>query len=154
MSRLRSRLGVMAVAAVWIGCASPAAAKDLACDWKALGSFSLNFGSIDPSNPVPFPLTRPITTVTTNANLVGDCNTGATMVVEIVGGNSRTMTNGAGSTIAYTISGFPLTLPRPGNNQYTDFIAAGAPSGTITYGAAANARAGVYTDTVRISVTP
>ncbi len=76
------------------------------------------------------------------------------MVVDVVGGTSRTLSNGTGGTIAYTLSGFPLSLARPGNNQYTNFIAAGAPSGTITYAAVANARAGSYTDTVQISVTP
>lgn len=86
--------------------------------------------------------------------MAGDCNGGPTMVIDVVGGVSRTLSNGSGGTIAYTLSGFPMTLARPGNNQFVDFLAAGTPSGTIAYSAVANAPAGSYTDVVRISITP
>lgn len=153
-TKLWTAAAYCALALALVGWAAPAAARDGICDWKASGSFSLSFGAIDPSNSAAFPLTRAMTTVTTNANMVGDCNGGPTMVIDVVGGTSRTLSNGSGGTIAYSLSGFPLTLARPGNNQFVNFVAAGAPSGTIAYSSVAGAPVGFYTDTVRISVTP
>jgi hypothetical protein len=146
------------IAIALFGSALPAYAKDISCSFKttSLGALRLSFGFLDPSNRAQFPLVRPVTTFTTNGNEVGDCNAGPglNMVINVEGGTSRTLTNGAGGTIAYTLSGFPITLARPGNNKYTDFIAAGAPTGTIQWSAVADARAGGYSDSVTLSVTP
>lgn len=128
---------------------APAHAKDFLCGFQATG-LALNFGSLDPSNAVQ--VVKSVQAVNLNANNVGDCNGGPTLTISIVGGTSRTLSNGT-DTIPYTIAGFPITMPQPGNNRYVNFLSP-AMTGTISAGTYANASAGTYTDTVTISVSP
>ena len=137
------------LAALLLVAVAPVQAKDLLCEFQATG-LALNFGTIDPSNPVQ--VVTAVQAVNMNANNAGDCNGGGNFTVDIVGGTSRTLSNGTDS-IPYTIAGFPVNVAEPGNNKYVNFLSP-AMTGTIAAGTYANASAGTYTDTVTISVSP
>jgi hypothetical protein len=139
------------LAALALAGAGPVHAKDFLCGFQATG-LGLSFGSLDPSNAVQ--VVKSVQVVNTNADKVGDCNGGATLTISVVGSTSRTLSNGAGGSIPYTIAGFPITMGQPGNNRYAVFFPPPALTGTIGAGAYANAPAGTYTDTVTISVSP
>lgn len=137
--------------ALILACAAPAHAKDLACGFQATG-LGLTFGNLDPSNAVQ--VVRTVQAVNAGAGNVGDCDLVAgTLTISVVGATSRQLSNGAGGTIPYTLSGFPITMGQPGNRVYVNFLSA-ALTGTIAAGAYADAPAGTYTDTVTLSVTP
>jgi hypothetical protein len=138
------------LAALALARAGPAHAKDMICDFQATG-LALRFGILDPSNAVQ--VIKSVQVVNANADKVGDCNGGATLTVSVVGSTLRTLSNGAGGSIPYTIAGFPITLAQPGNNKYAIFLSP-ALTGTIGAGTYADAPAGTYTDTVTISVSP
>jgi spore coat protein U-like protein len=93
---------------------------------------------------------------TLNADRVGDCQP-ANQTLQITADNglnfsgSRRLKNVASADfIAYSLTALPLTLPKPGNNAFLTFTF----SGTVVGSAYANAPAGVYSDTVLISVNP
>lgn len=138
-----------AVATLWLA-AFPAQAADSTCSFRG-GGASLAFGWLDPS--VASNVTVPVTVGTLE---VGDCNPKAqTLSISAdnglnFSGGSRRMSDGAGNFIAYSLSGLPLTMNRPGNNSYATFTF----SGTVLGTAYQNASAGTYTDIVIISVTP
>lgn len=130
--------------------AMPAFAADSTCAFRG-GGASLGFGTLDPS--VASTVTVPVTLGTLD---VGDCNP-KTQTLTITadngqnfGGGSRRMSNGSGGFIAYSLSGLPLTMNRPGNNTYAIFTF----SGTVLSAAYENATAGSYSDSIIISVTP
>ena len=132
-------------------------AADTVCNFRAKG-LNLNFGIINPS--IVQNIVRPITVATTFANQAGDCTAGSNMTVDIVGSSTRLLVNGI-NTISYTISGFPIVLPRPGNappgnpgTGYVTWFSPGQLQGTILWSAYANAPAGSYIDNVILSVTP
>ena len=136
--------------------AAPVFAADTICSFRARG-LSLNFGLIDPS--VGLNISRPITIVVTNANQAGDC-VGGNMTISIVGSSSRQLVSGV-NIIDYTVSGFPITLPRPGNAPpgnpapgYINWFAPGQLQGTILWPAFANAPAGTYVDSITLQVNP
>jgi spore coat protein U-like protein len=149
----------------WLSCcamggmlsALPAWAADTACGFRARG-LSLNFGVLDPS--INSMVSKPIVAATSFANLAGDCTGAAPMTISIQGGaTSRQLTKGS-DTIAYTISGFPISLAKPGNsppgqpNTGWSTWLTGAITATVQWSAYANAPAGTYTDAVTIEVTP
>jgi len=125
------------------------------CVFRGSG-LSLNFGTLDPSSNLA--VTMPVVASATFANMAGDCNPiNQTMTISIQGGaTSRQLTNGT-DTIAYNLSGavtFPVTLARPGNNNWATWFTAGQITGTIQWTAYADAPAGTYQDTVTIVVNP
>lgn len=132
--------------------ATPVDAKNASCQFEATGLI-LAFGNLDPSNAVQ--KVQVVQAQNVGAGSVGDCNTvGVTMSVQIVGSSSRSMSNGAGGVIPYTLAGFPVTgITQPGNNKYVNFLSVGV-AGTIAAGSYADAPAGTYSDTVTISVSP
>lgn len=137
--------------------AAPVFAADLVCNFRVRG-LSLNFGLIDPS--IAQTISRPIIVQTTFANQAGDCVGGGNMTVSIVGASLRQLVNGV-DTINYTISGFPVVLPKPGNappgnpaNGYVTWFTPGQLQGIILWSDYANASAGSYTGNFTISVDP
>lgn len=132
-------------------------AADTVCNFRAKG-LNLNFGIINPS--IVQDIVRPITVTTTFANQAGDCTAGSNMTVDIVGSSTRLLVNGI-NTISYTISGFPIVLPRPGNappgnpgTGYVTWFNPGQLQGIILWSAYADVRAGNYIDNVILSVNP
>lgn len=145
------RLVLAAAAAAACVCASPAWAKDTLCGFQATG-LALTFGPLDPSNAVQ--VVKVVQAANVNAGNVGDCNaSGATLSVSVIGGTSRQLTGPPGGAIPYTLAGFPISMPEPGNNRYANFLSVGL-TGTIAQGAYADAPAGTYSDTVTITVSP
>ncbi len=125
---------------------SPALSRDASCEFRGAG-VRLTFGNLDPSNPVQ------VVRVLQGAGEVGDCNSkGLTLTVSIVGSSDRQLTNLAGGVIPYTLSGFPVTIPQPGNNAYPSFLP--GLTGTIAAGAYVDAPAGSYSDNVTLRVLP
>jgi spore coat protein U-like protein len=129
----------------------------LECRFRASG-LALNFGTLDPSSNVA--ATMPVVAATTPASLAGDCANGNMTISIADGASSRLLTYGA-DTIAYTISGLPITLAKPGNvppgnpdTGWATWFGAGQITGIIQWSAYANAPAGTYLDTVTIVVTP
>ena len=136
---------------------SPMFAADTVCNFRARG-LNLSFGMIDPS--IVQTISKPITVQTTFANQAGDCVVGGNMTMSIVGSSSRQLVNGV-NTINYSISGFPIVLPKPGNapngNPGSGFVAWFTPGqlqGTILWSDYADAPAGNYLDNITISVNP
>ena len=132
-------------------------AADAVCNFRAKG-LNLNFGSINPS--IVQDIVRPITVTTTFANQAGDCTAGSNMTVDVVGPSTHLLVNGI-NTISYTISGFPIVLPRPGNappgnpgTGYVTWFNPGQLQGTILWSAYADAPAGIYIGSVVLSVFP
>jgi hypothetical protein len=146
-----TRFLVPPLAALLLACGVPAHGKDSACEFKAVG-LALAFGTLDPSNPIE--VIKPVQAVNVGAGTVGDCSIAAgTMTVSVIGSTSRQLTNGAGGAIAYELRGFPLAMPQPGNKVYANFLSVDL-TGRIAAGAYADAPAGIYWDTVTLSVTP
>lgn len=136
---------------------APSWAADAVCQFQARG-LNLNFGALDPSSNAS--TNYPVVAATTFANMAGDCTGTGNMTISIVGSASRQLVSGA-NTINYTITGFPISLPKPGNapqgNPGSGYISWFAPNqiqGTIQWSAYADAPAGIYSDSVTISVTP
>lgn len=143
------------VAASFFSSASWAA--DAVCQFRAKG-LDLNFGILDPSINVPVP--APVVATTTFANMAGDCTAPGTMTISIVGSSTRQLVSGA-NTIEYTITGLPISLPKPGNappgkpeSGYTTWFAPNQIQGIIQWSAYANAPAGIYTDSITVSINP
>lgn len=128
------------------------------CSFRAPSGLSLNFGDLDPSVQAPV---RAWMTSSTLANMAGDCAGGTpNMVISINGLSTRQLVQGTAS-ITYTITGFPIQLPKPGNNApvgsnvgWVTWFAGTQIEGQIQWSAFADAPAGLYTDNVTIDVTP
>lgn len=130
------------------------------CSFRGAG-LGLSFGNLDPSSGSA--ATQPVVATASFANMAGDCTpTGQTMQIFITdGASARQLTGPAGNVIAYSISGFPVTLNRPGNNSpagsnngWATWFTAGQITGTIAWAAYADAPAGTYTETVSITINP
>ena len=152
---LTLRLIVVLMLIVWVPV--PVFAANLLCSFRAKG-LNLSFGLINPS--IAQTISSPITFQTAFANQAGDCNGGGNMMVSIVGSSTRQLVSGA-NVISYTISGFPIVLPKPGNappgnpgKGYVTWFTPGQLQGTILWNDYANAPAGSYTDNFTISVDP
>lgn len=137
--------------------AAPGFAADLVCNFRAKG-LNLNFGQIDPS--INQTISSPITVQTAFANQAGDCNGGGNMTISLVGSTALQLVSGV-NTINYTISGFPIVLPKPGNappgnpgNGFVTWFTPGQLQGTILWNDYAGAAAGSYTGNFTISVNP
>lgn len=151
-------LSMATIVGASLGMVSPASAADLVCNFRARG-LSLNFGTLNPS--IVQDITSPVTVATTNANMAGDCTPPGNMTISLVGSSSRQLVNGA-NKIDYTISGLPITLPKPGNappgNPGSGYVTWFTPGpqlqGTILWAAYADAPAGNYSDSVTISINP
>ena len=135
----------------------PVLAADLVCNFRAKG-LSLNFGLIDPS--INQTISSPITVQTAFANQAGDCNGAGNMTVSIVGSSLRQLVSGV-NTINFTVSGFPIVLPKPGNappgnpgNGYVTWFTPGQLQGTILWSDYAGAPAGSYTGNFTVSIDP
>ena len=106
----------------------------------------MSFGLLDPS--INNPPQRVLHV------LAGDCAGDQTMTISGDNGlnytGSRNLKNSAGDLIAYDLVAVPNSQSGPGKGQYASFDF----HGTILWSAYANASAGMYTDTVIISVTP
>lgn len=136
---------------------SPSWAADTVCQFRAKG-LDLDFGTLDPSINVPG--SAPVVATTTFANMAGDCTGTGNMTISMVGSTSRQLVSGA-NAINYTITGFPISLPKPGNappgnpaSGYTTWFAPNQIQGTILWSAYADAPAGIYTDSITISINP
>ena len=145
----------VAIVAANLCAVAPLFAAGTVCNFRAKG-LSLNFGVLNPS--IVQNISKPITVATTFANQAGDCTGGGNMAISIVGSSSRQLVNGP-NTINYTISGLPVSLPKPGNapnrNQaagFVDWFTSGQLQGTILWSAYADAPAGNYTDSITVSV--
>jgi spore coat protein U-like protein len=141
-------------ATVFLG--SPAWGADAVCRFRA-GGLSLNFGTLDPSSNAA--VGKPVVVATTFADMAGDCSNG-TMTISIQGSASRQLVNGS-NTINYTITGLPITLPKPGNappgnpgGGYVTWFAPNQLQGVIEWIDYADVPAGTYTDSVTILVNP
>lgn len=148
------------VAASFLSSASWAAGS--VCEFRALGGLALEFGTLDPSINQP----AQATLATNNlSNMAGNCNGPGNMTISIVGSTSRQLVSGA-NTINYTITGLPISIPKPGNapsgneppgNPDKGYITWFIPSqivGIIPWNAFADAPAGVYSDSVTIDISP
>lgn len=128
---------------------SPAFANGNTCLFQAKG-LALNFGTLNPSSGAT--VSVPVAAATLNANAVGDCASGKTMVFTADNGlhfsGSRRMTNGT-DFIPYSIT-LPANQPGPGNGIYIKFTF----TGTVASTSYQNASAGNYGDTVTLTVTP
>lgn len=145
-TKLAPRAFAALCCALLLACPAPALSRDASCEFRGAG-VTLTFGNLDPSNPVQ------VVRMLQGAGEVGDCNSkGLNLTVSIVGPSARQLTNGSGGVIPYTLSGFPVTMPQPGNNAYPSFLA--GLTGTIASGVYVDAPAGAYSDNVTIRVDP
>jgi spore coat protein U-like protein len=130
-----------------LGAALPAYAKNKNCSFQASG-LSMSFGVLNPSSGVD--AFAPVT----GLMAAGDCAGGQTMTISGDNGlnytGSRNLKNSAGDLISYDLVGLPNSQSAPGKGNYVAFDF----HGTILWSAYANASAGLYSDTVIISVTP
>lgn len=125
-----------------LGGTLPAYAKGNDCSFQVKG-LSLSFGVLNPGSGA-----NAIAPVS-GRSTAGDCAPGQTMT--IAGDNgSRNLKNATGDLIPYSLEGLPQSRSGPGNDNYVPFTF----SGVIQWSDYANAPAGVYSDTVIISVTP
>lgn len=125
---------------------SPALSRDEICEFQGAG-VTVTFGNLDPSNPVQ------VVRSLQGAGNAGGCNSKVlNLTVSVVGPSARQLTNAAGGVIPYTLSGFPVVMPQPGNNAYPSFLP--GLTATIASGVYADAPAGTYSDTVTIRVDP
>lgn len=134
--------------ALLLGVAVAAHANGNNCLFQSKGLF-MSFGTLDPSSG------RDVVVAVSGANTAGDCAPGQPMTISGDNGlnynGSRNMRSLAtGTLIPYSLNGLPLNLSGPGNGSYAPFSF----NGTVLWSAYANAPAGLYTDTVIISVTP
>jgi spore coat protein U-like protein len=149
----RSPFVVLGISVAWLCASSLAWANGGSCLFQAKG-LTLSFGALDPSSGVN--ATAGMSPSTANANKAGDCQpTNNTMTLSADNGlnfsGSRRLKNAASADfIRYSLTGVPVTLARPGNSTYTTF----AISGTILATDYQDARAGSYSDTVIITVSP
>lgn len=146
----RAYLGLAAAVAL-LGVSASAWSSGNSCGFQAKG-LSMNFGSLDPSSGAN--VTRSVSAATLNANRVGDCAPGQTMVVsggegQHFGGGSRRLSNGS-DFIRYSLSLPTAGQSGPGNGNYIAFTF----NGTVLGADYANASAGTYSDTVVITVSP
>jgi spore coat protein U-like protein len=133
-----------------VAMAAPAIGKDRSCQFQARG-LTMSFGVLDPSSGVD--ATAVVSAATQNADKAGDCDRAVTMTIDGDGGQngSRMLKNAAGTDfIPYTLVGIPIATAGPGNNAYQPFTF----KGVILWSSYADRRAGSYSDTVIISVTP
>jgi hypothetical protein len=132
--------------------AAPPSGGGTTCSFQNAG-LSLNFGNLDPSSLSAAPATM---VAIGSANMAGDCGpTNQIMQIDITGGvYSRQLTGPGGNVIAYSISGFPITLNRPGNNGWRLWFTSGQITGTIAWPDYADKPEGTYTETVGITITP
>ena len=136
---------------------APAGAANGSCEFRARG-LSLNFGVLDPSSHAS--VSSPVVPSTSLADLAGDCNTAGPMTISIAGSSSRQLAGPGGGTINYTITGLPVSLPKPGNSpgssgkNYVPWFNPGQLQGVIQWSAYADAPAGLYSDTVTVVITP
>lgn len=125
----------------------PAYAKGNDCSFQVKG-LSMNFGELNPGSGV-----NAIAQVS-GASTAGDCAPGHTMVIAGDNGlnynGSRNLKNVAGNLIPYSFISLPQSQSGPGNSDYVPFTF----SGVVQWSGYANASAGLYFDTVIISVTP
>lgn len=106
-------------------------------------------------------MSRPIVPSATGADIAGDCNTPGNMIISLVGPASRQLVGPAGGRINYTITGLPISMPKPGNappgnpgNGFVPWFVHGQLQGFVEGSAYADAPAGAYSDLVTISITP
>lgn len=140
---------VALLAAAGLG-ASPAFAGGTSCFFQAKG-LALSFGTLNPSSGAT--VTVAATAATANANKVGDCPAGKTMVFSAdnglhFGSGSRQLTNGT-DFIPYSLT-LPASQPGPGNGLYVTFTL----TGTILPSGYQNVSAGNYSDSLVLTVTP
>lgn len=147
------RLQSLILAVMLLGLSAAAHSAGTDCNFQARG-LSLNFGTLNPASGAT--VTVPIVATTLNANKVGDCApTLMTMTIAAdngmwYSGGHRMKNSASADYIAYSLTGLPLTVDRPGVNQYVVFTF----SGSVTWSAYSDAPAGNYSDTVMISVSP
>ena len=135
-------------AAVLMAVAMPAYSNGSKCGFDASGTTGLSFGNLDPSVAAP---------VTASATvMVGDCNSGAPMIVTVDQGlrGNRTMQRAGGTElISYAVAA-PSFVPgnsgAPGNFNFkpATFVA------TVQATAYQDAVAGDYSDQLIVTVTP
>lgn len=144
--------------AVGLSLGLPAWAADASCQFRARG-LSINFGALDPSSPTA--VTVPVVSSTSFANMAGDCDTAGSMSITLVGSATRQLIGPGGGSISYTITGLPVSLPKPGNappgnpgSGYVAWFAPGQLQASIQASAYADAPAGSYSDSVTVSISP
>jgi spore coat protein U-like protein len=135
-------------AALLMAVATPAYSNGSKCGFDPSGTTGVSFGNLDPSVAAP---------VTASATvMVGDCNTGAPMVVAVDQGQrgNRTMRRQNGTElIPYSVttpSFFPSDSSAPGNFNYKPASFAA----TVQASAYQDAVAGIYSDLLIVTVTP
>ena len=137
-----------ATVAVLLACTS-AQAVNGNCEFRVVGTMSMSFGTIDPSST-----TAAIATITPGqVAQIGSCRNVTMSVTADQGRNfsgSRRLALGAGAAfIPYSLT-LPANRPGPGNNNWVDLEI----TGTIAPADFQNAPAGVYSDSVVITVSP
>ena len=148
-----------AALAVSLWAASSAHAGGTTCLFRATGTITIAFGSLDPSTGSNAVANASVGTV--GADEVGDCNpTSANMQMAVgngqnYSGGSRRLRSGT-NYIPYSVSfsGWsgtgPFTRARPGNNTWVTLTMTATILGTDYQ----DAPAGTYTDSVVLTLTP
>ncbi len=82
------------------------------------------------------------------------------MTISIGGSASRQLVGPGGGTINYTITGLPISLPKPGNSPgnsgkgYVTWFTSAQLQGVIQWSAYADAPAGSYSDSFTVNISP
>ncbi|WP_309679282.1 hypothetical protein [Polaromonas sp.] len=138
--------GIVASLALW-GAALPVYAVGNNCSFRTKGLI-MSFGNLNPSSG------SDVLVAVLGASTAGDCANGQTMMISGDNGlnfnGNRNLRSGTGNLIAYSLVGLPQSSGAPGNGNYVPFTF----NGSILWSDYANAPAGIYADTVIISVSP
>lgn len=125
----------------------PAQARGNKCLFEVKG-LSMSFGALIPSSGIQ--AVAPLLGIKT----AGDCSPGQAMVISADNGlnynGTRNLKSGSGQLIRYSLNGLPQMNSGPGNGNYVPFNF----SGVIIWADYADASAGLYSDSVIISVDP
>lgn len=145
--RFQPLLTRWAAAAVLLTCSS-AQAVNGNCEFRVVGTLTMNF-TIDPS--VDLPVVASV--MPGQPAEIGNCRS-VTMSVTADGGSNwldgrRHLAQAGGGLIPYTLTP-PPAMTAPGNNRWVPLVI----TGTIAPADFQNARAGIYSDRVVITVSP
>ena len=152
----------IALIAAVAGLSAPSAIAGPNCFFRAVGTLSLNFGTLDPS--VGTTAVATLTVGTFNSDQLGNCTpTSQTMTLSAgngqnFSGSSRRLAS-VGNFIAYSIGGAgggwagtgPWTIAKPGNNTWRTIPPLTATILGVDY---QNAAAGNYSDSVTLTISP
>lgn len=143
--------GGLAAGLAGMACASAVFAAGPNCRFQAR-NLAVDFGVLNPADART--VAAPAVAVSLHADRAGDC-TGVNFVISadegLHFGRTRRMRSAAGAFLPYTLEGIPTRpQPGPGDGVYVRFSVA-AKLQALDY---INAPAGVYRDTVILTISP